>query len=159
MRLTIKNEYPPEWPLVSHAVKVAADWRCIRCGHSQHAESGRSGACDAACTHAGIGDGKLRYLTVHHLDGDKANLSWWNLLALCQACHLSVQARVIPARAWLWEHSAWFRPYVAGYYASTVGVSLSRDAVEAELEHWLEVGQPWRSTCPIVAPSSQGSPA
>ncbi|GAH88897.1 unnamed protein product, partial [marine sediment metagenome] len=27
-------------------------------------------------------------LTVHHLDGNKANCEDWNLAALCQRCHL-----------------------------------------------------------------------
>jgi hypothetical protein len=59
-----------------------------------------------------------RVLTVHHLDGDKTNCRWWNLAALCQRCHLTIQGRVVMARVWPWEHTEWFRPYVAGYYAS-----------------------------------------
>jgi len=58
-----------------------------------------------------------RILTVHHFDGDKANDVWWNLLALCQVCHLQVQAKVDPNQPWMFEHSAWLKPYVAGFYA------------------------------------------
>ena len=58
-----------------------------------------------------------RVLTVHHLDGDKANLRWWNLAALCQRCHLEIQAKVVLERVYPFEHSEWFKPYVAGYYA------------------------------------------
>ncbi len=27
------NEYPPDWPAIASAVKNAAGWECIRCGH------------------------------------------------------------------------------------------------------------------------------
>ncbi len=76
-----------------------------------------------------------RVLTVHHLDGDKANCRWWNLAALCQRCHLTIQGRVVMARVWPWEHTEWFRPYVAGYYAHTyLAEDLSRAEVDARLD-------------------------
>jgi hypothetical protein len=79
-----------------------------------------------------------RILTVHHLDGNKANGSWWNLLALCQRCHLQIQCRVNPDQPWLFEHSEWFRPYVAGFYAKKyLGVELTREEVEQRLEELL----------------------
>lgn len=56
-------------------------------------------------------------LTVHHLDGDKANVRWWNLAALCQRCHLEIQAKVVMERVYPFEHSEWFKPFVSGYYA------------------------------------------
>lgn len=62
-------------------------------------------------------EARARILTVHHLNGDKADCRWWNVVALCQRCHLSVQGRVVMARVWPWEHSDWFKPYVAGFYA------------------------------------------
>lgn len=91
-----------------------------------------------------------RILTVHHLDGNKANCRWWNLAALCQRCHLQIQGKVVMDRRWPHEHSPWFRPYVAGYYAHVyLGADLTREqAVERvdellALEHrqlGLEVG-------------------
>lgn len=60
-----------------------------------------------------------RILTVHHLDGDKANLAWWNLAALCQRCHLQIQAKVVMERVYPHEHSEWFKPHAAGWYAKT----------------------------------------
>lgn len=93
------NDYPPEWPEVAQAVKDAANWECIRCEHPHDTESGYM-------------------LTVHHLDLDKSNLAWWNLAALCQRCHLRIQGKVIMERIWFLEHSPWFIPYVAGYYAA-----------------------------------------
>lgn len=58
-----------------------------------------------------------RILTVHHLDGNKANDAWWNTLALCQRCHLTVQCRVDPNIPFFLEHSEWAKPYIAGFYA------------------------------------------
>ena len=92
------GQYPPEWPTIALAVKYAAGWKCIRCCHPH--------------------DTTLGYvLTVHHLDLDKSNCRWWNLLALCQRCHLTIQAKVNLEQLWPFEHSDWFKPYVAGWYA------------------------------------------
>ena len=83
-------------------------------------------------------EARWRILTVHHLDGDKANCRWWNLAALCQRCHLQIQGRVLMARVWPWEHSDWFKPYVAGYYAHVyLGEDLDRDEVAARLDELL----------------------
>lgn len=58
-----------------------------------------------------------RILTVHHLDGDKANDVWWNTLALCQRCHLEIQGKVDPRIPYFLEHADWFKPFIAGFYA------------------------------------------
>jgi hypothetical protein len=79
-----------------------------------------------------------RILTVHHLNGDKADCRWWNLAALDQRCHLQIQGRVRMERVWPWEHSEWFRPYVAGYYAwAYLGQELTREQTEARLDELL----------------------
>lgn len=79
-----------------------------------------------------------RILTVHHADGDKANLAWWNLLALCQVCHLEIQAKVVMERVYPWEHSSWFKPYVAAYYAHVyLGEAVSREETCGRLEELL----------------------
>lgn len=91
-------------------------------------EAARKGAIEA----------HWRILTVHHLDGDKANCQWWNLASLCQRCHLTIQGRVLMARVWPWEHTEWFRPYVAGYYATVyLGESLTREQVYRRLDELL----------------------
>jgi 5-methylcytosine-specific restriction endonuclease McrA len=42
------------------------------------------------------------------LDGDKANCDYENLVALCQRCHLRLQAQYIPGQSWLpGTASAW----------------------------------------------------
>ncbi len=79
-----------------------------------------------------------RILTVHHLDGDKANCAWWNLLSLCQRCHLTIQCRVNPAIPYFLEHSEWFRPYVAGYYAKRYeGRDITREEAITRLDELL----------------------
>jgi hypothetical protein len=89
-------------------------------------------------------EAQWRVLTVHHLDGDKSNCRWWNLLALCQVCHLYIQGKVIPERPWILEHSEWFKPYVAGFYAwYHASAEPTREQVEADLDSWLQLGQPW----------------
>lgn len=85
-------------------------------------------------------EAEWRILTVHHLDGDKANLAWWNLVALCQRCHLEIQGRVVMERVYPHEHSEWFRPYVAGYYAKVyLDEDLTRDETMARLDELLNL--------------------
>jgi hypothetical protein len=60
---------------------------------------------------------RWRILTVHHLDGVKANCLWWNLAALCQRCHLTIQGKVYLDRPYHGEHSDWFKIHAAGWYA------------------------------------------
>lgn len=148
MRLQFRGDYPPHRDELHDQVRAAAGGQCIRCGHPDDAPAIRAGdrssrsPCTAACTHPA--DGKMRILTVHHLDGDKDNNRWWNLLALCQSCHLRVQARVIPERPWLFPHTTWFVPYVCGFYAWYYGhEEISREQAEADPVRWLALGQPW----------------
>lgn len=136
-------------------LKGAGEWspcdtRCAHRGLARLSYTAANGSLvegyeHELATEAGVvvGYGKLvevrwRILTVHHLDGDKANCRWWNLAALCQRCHLTVQGRVQMARVYPWSHSYWFRPYVAGYYAWVyLGEDLTRPQVEARLEELL----------------------
>lgn len=77
---------------------------------------------------------RWRILTVHHLTGDKANCEWWNLLPLCQRCHLTVQGNVNPQIPYFLEHSEWFRPYVAGFYAHKYeGRNITREEATSRL--------------------------
>lgn len=76
--------------------------------------------------------------TVHHLDGNKANCVWWNLLPLCQRCHLTVQSRVNPQQPYMLDHSEWFKPYVAGFYAKKYeGREITRAEALADLARLL----------------------
>lgn len=171
MRLEHRGTYTEYWPTLSEWVKRAAGNACIRCHHPagdrqwpdpldaarrrMEYDRGkrylvgppvkmitRLAPCTPACTHPHE-DVKMRALTVHHLNGDKSCEYWWNLLALCQVCHLVVQAKLIPERPYLWEHTEWFKPYAAGYYAAQAGIFLSRATIVDSLNHWLQLGQPW----------------
>lgn len=111
--------YPPDWPAIAQRVKEDAGGRCIRCKHVHQVESGH-------------------VLTVHHFDGNKSNCAWWNLLALCQRCHLQIQGRVNPHTPWFLEHSAWAKVYVAGFYALKYeGRVITREEATARLEELL----------------------
>ena len=117
------SAYPADWPDIATRIKEEAGWRCVRCGHPHDPSSGH-------------------VLTVHHLDLDPENCAWWNTPALCQKCHLHIQARVFMERAWMLEHSKWFKPYVAGYYANIHGLPTDRAWVMAHLEELLQYGRP-----------------
>lgn len=75
-----------------------------------------------------------RILTVHHLNGRKEDLRWHNLVALCQRCHLTIQRKVVMEQVFPYEHSEWFRPYAAAFYAySYLGLELSREETMGRL--------------------------
>lgn len=120
MRRRSRSSYPSNWPDIAKRVKDEAGWKCVRCGRPHD-----------------VGSGYV--LTVHHLDLDPANCEWWNTPALCQRCHLTIQAKVVMERPWMYEHSEWFKPYVAGYYAHTSGQPTDREWVIAHLDLLLEV--------------------
>lgn len=120
------SEYTSDWHEIAADVKKAAGWRCIRCGHRHEIESGY-------------------VLTVHHMDMDPSNNKWWNLLALCQRCHLTIQAKVDIHRMYMFEHSEWFKPYVAGYYANQYNYPDDREFVMKNIEWLLDFGRPNKS--------------
>jgi 5-methylcytosine-specific restriction endonuclease McrA len=121
----VLNKYPENWREISTEVKERAQWTCIRC----------------TCPDEGTMKNG-RGLTVHHLDLKKANCKWWNLVALCQRCHLQIQHKVIMERPWMFEHSEWFKPYVAGYYAFVNGYRDDREFVEKYQQGLLNLGKP-----------------
>ena len=158
-----RGEYIADRKELHNAVRAEAGNRCVRCGHPGGDKLGTKGErievihgvefpvakyahvlmpCTEHCSHTE--DGKLRILTVHHLDGHKANNAWWNLLALCQVCHLQIQGKVIPEQPYLWPHTNWFKPYVCGFYAHYYGgEAITREQADATPDRWLAMGQPW----------------
>lgn len=85
-------------------------------------------------------EARWRILTVHHLNGVKHDCRWWNLAALCQRCHLAIQGRVVMERVWPWEHSDWFKPHAAGWYAAAyLGEELSREETMTRLDELLDL--------------------
>lgn len=98
--------------------------------------------CDERCTHDPAIQ-EHRILTVHHLDGVKDNLAWWNLMSACQRCHLEIQGKVRMEQGYMHPHSTWFQPFVAGYYAKTfLGLDITRAEAEADIVRFLIAGQP-----------------
>jgi 5-methylcytosine-specific restriction endonuclease McrA len=81
-RMDGSGEYPENWSEIAYEVKTEAGWRCEQCGREH--DPGH-GYC----------------LTVHHLNGDKGDCRRENLVALCQRCHLSVQAHYAPGQEFL----------------------------------------------------------
>ena len=111
------GQYAPDGKEARRAARERAGNKCIRCGSPSV-------------------PGKI--LTTHHFDGCKSNDEWWNLLALCQVCHLQVQAKVDPEVPFFFEHSDWLKPFVAGFYAwKYQGKKLTRAEVDARLEELL----------------------
>jgi hypothetical protein len=146
-------------PAIKDLIREQAGRRCQRCRHpyrqGEHG-SGEWSPCDEQCTHggplrrenfeSGFGppEAQWRILTVHHLDEDKANCRWWNLVALCQRCHLRMQRAVVMGRPYHYEHSAWFKPYAAGFYAwKYLGEDLTRDETMERLEELLALEHRW----------------
>jgi hypothetical protein len=116
------GNYPINWPEISKSVKDAAGWKCVRCGEPHNVPAGFM-------------------LTVHHLDMNPANNAWWNTVPLCQGCHLHIQAKVVLEQPWMFEHTDWFKPYVAGYYASINGLPDDREYVMSHLPELLLLGR------------------
>lgn len=152
----IQDGLPNDGPLLCMAIKDfvrdQADYRCVRCGHPYRKGDGEWSRCDECCSHPGpvrdtpnddrVGtwrvEAQWRILTVHHLNRVKHDCRWWNLAALCQRCHLTIQGKVYLERRWRQEHSEWFKPYAAGWYAwSFLGEELTREETTARLEELL----------------------
>ena len=93
------SSYPDNWRSIAGWLRYFAGGYCARCG-AHTSEQGH-------------------VFTVHHLDMDPSNCRWWNLAGLCQKCHLQIQHKVVMERPWMFKHSWWFQPHVAGYYAET----------------------------------------
>lgn len=144
------GEYPENWDEISLRVKDEAGWRCVRCRHPDFAPGERGPGrrcgwreCDPECCHPREKKWKQRVLTVHHLDGDKENQEWWNLMAACQVCHLQVQGKVNMGQGYFLEISEWMKPYVGGMVAHYVlEEDLTREEVMGRLEELIGLWEP-----------------
>jgi hypothetical protein len=165
-RLHTHGQYAPDGKERRLKVREEAGHRCIRCHHPF--ETGKHGRgewtpCDRQCNHLGpvryergatvvdivmpaglhveAGsevEAQWRILTVHHLDGNKANDAWYNTLALCQRCHLTVQCRVDPNVPFFLPHSDWAKVYIAGFYAHKYeGKLITREEATARMAELL----------------------
>lgn len=93
------GRYPKDWKELALKCKQKANWCCERCGYPNDKPSGH-------------------VLTVHHLDFNRSNRNEWDHAALCQRCHLHVQAHYQLSQAWLMDFSEpWMKPHQDGFYA------------------------------------------
>jgi len=121
-----RGEYPDNWSALSFSIKSAAGWRCVRCEHANVPSEGYA-------------------LTVHHFDGDRSNNEPWNLMALCQRCHLRIQAKVDPEIPLMFEPADWAKPYIAGFYEAGRGIP----SPLYDLEEWMRTyPRTWPSWAP-----------
>lgn len=149
------GKYSDDWKEVQARAVEAAGHRCVRCYHPYRKGTHGNGEwspCDDLCSHgepvrlcANPDDGweaQWRILTTHHFDGNKSNNAWWNLLVLCQRCHLQIQGKVDPETPYFLEHSEWIKPYVAGFYARKYkGEDLTRVQVMDRIDQFLALEQ------------------
>lgn len=94
-----EKKYSDNWPEIAKRIKDEAGWKCEAC-HSANSVVG------------------WRVLTVHHLDGDIENDEDWNLAALCQRCHLSVQSWFVFGQESIFNVPNWLIPHIEGWEAS-----------------------------------------
>lgn len=80
--------YPPLWKVIRNAACEHAGWKCEHCGMLFDTDNKAKTFTNK--------NGDPIILTVHHLDGDTTNNDWTNLLAVCQVCHLHIQAKWKP---------------------------------------------------------------
>lgn len=115
------NDYHEDQDEINRLVKERAKWKCIRCGHDHDFESSH-------------------VLTVHHFDLDKSNNLWFNLLPLCQRCHLSVQAKMSTANTDYLNCPEWYIKYFSArlVYERT-GILIDEDAVEELVSMYIEM--------------------
>lgn len=119
-----RGEYPCNWSELAIAVKSDACFKCVRCDHKHDPKSGYT-------------------LTVHHFDGDKSNCERWNLMALCQRCHLSVQNRVDPTDPLMFDPADWARPYIAGFYLAGRGMPAESFNLMEWIKAYEDSGRGW----------------
>jgi len=96
MPIPVRGEYPSNWKEIAERIKRKNNYRCERCGvKDSHNPK----------------DGNL--LSIHHMDGNKSNNEDWNLICLCQRCHLHMQ-HINIYQGWLFSDSfpEWFKPHL-----------------------------------------------
>lgn len=86
------HRYPPDWPDLALALKVAAGWRCEcdgRCDWAKCCVGPGRPRCDAEHGAPHPMTGSKVVLTVAHLNHLPEDCRRENLMVLCQGCHLS----------------------------------------------------------------------
>jgi hypothetical protein len=103
---TGKDGYPPAWhETLKHAVREQAGHRCIRCFHPYRKGDGEW--CGSPLPHPHRPPSRRQQGQLPLVESRRA----------LPAMPPEIQGKVKMERRWLHEHSDWFKPYVAGYYA------------------------------------------
>jgi len=87
-----RARYPKDWPLISHRIRERAGNRC-------EGSPGHYPDCRAENRQPHPVTGSNVVLTVAHLDHAPENCADDNLMAMCQRCHLTYDARHHAANA------------------------------------------------------------
>lgn len=82
LKIATSGEYPHLWVrgLIQARVRERAGHRCEHCGMEFREGTNLAVKARRRNGHPIVG-------TVHHIDGNKSNCSWSNLVYLCQRCH------------------------------------------------------------------------
>ena len=87
-----KARYPKDWSAISLRVRERAGWRC-------EGSPGFYPDCRATHREPHPVTGSIVILTVAHLDHTPENVGDENLMAMCQRCHLTYDAKHHAANA------------------------------------------------------------
>lgn len=116
------NDYTPEWKsgAIQASIREQAGHMCEHCGMRFNRDTN-------IATSAINKNGKPCIGTVHHIDGNKANMDWCNLVYVCQRCHLHIQALwkpggVLPAQ-W-WPVPEWIKSRNLSYVVEAIQLEL-----------------------------------
>lgn len=90
------KEYSDNWSEIAKEVKDRNHWKCERCGHFHDPLNGYT-------------------MTVHHAIPDTFLNEKWNLMCLCQRCHLAMQDRINFDTLYLLAYENWLSPHIRGY--------------------------------------------
>ena len=70
------SKYPEDWKEIRQTILERAENKCELCGAENYKPHWKTG--------------NKVILTIAHIDQDRENNKEWNLLALCQRCHLKI---------------------------------------------------------------------
>jgi hypothetical protein len=86
-----RGEYPAYWQqgVIQWRLACAIGFRCEHCHATVNPYTNRT-----------IGklmrNGLENVIAIHHINGDKSNCHWTNLVYTCQTCHLEIQSNWAP---------------------------------------------------------------
>ena len=92
--------YPKDWKLISQAIIKNQNNICYFCPAENHKSHWKTGS-------------KV-VLTTHHIDGNLKNNSRYNLIALCQRCHLRLDLEKHLSKRFKIDKNYWIKKVKQG---------------------------------------------